>query len=56
MAVDDTTRARGGRPQATSHRELELVALELFSRRSFDDVSVTEIAEAAGISRRTFFR
>lgn len=56
MPVDEAPRARSGRPQATSHRELELVALELFRRRGFDDVSVTEIAEAAGISRRTFFR
>jgi mycofactocin system transcriptional regulator len=56
MPVDDAPRARTGRPQATSHRELELVALELFSRRGFDDVSVTDIATAAGISRRTFFR
>lgn len=56
MAAEVEPRARAGRPQATTHRELELVALELFSRRGFDDVSVADIAEAAGISRRTFFR
>ena len=52
----DAPRPRSGRPQATSHRELELVALELFSRHGFDEVSVADIAAAAGISRRTFFR
>ena len=56
MPVDDAPAARTGRPQATSHRDLELVALDLFSRHGFDDVSVTDIATAAGISRRTFFR
>jgi mycofactocin system transcriptional regulator len=56
MPVGESPRARTGRPQATSHHELELVALELFNRHGFDDVSVTDIAAVAGISRRTFFR
>jgi mycofactocin system transcriptional regulator len=56
MAVDGAARARPGRPQATSQRDLELVALGLFTRHGFDAVSVADIAAAAGISRRTFFR
>jgi mycofactocin system transcriptional regulator len=50
------TRARTGRPQATTHRDIEVAALDLFAERGFEDVSVADIATAAGISRRTFFR
>jgi mycofactocin system transcriptional regulator len=32
------------------------VAIELFARRGFDEVSVDDVAEAAGIARRTLFR
>ena len=56
MGAERRARTRTGRPQATTHRELEMVALELFSRHGFDEVSVADIAAAAGISRRTFFR
>jgi mycofactocin system transcriptional regulator len=35
---------------------VEQAALELFTRRGFDDVTSDEVADAAGISRRTFFR
>lgn len=31
-------------------------AIELFARKGFDETTVEEIAEAAGISRRSFFR
>ena len=40
----------------TSRAELELVALELFARDGFERTTVADIAAAAGISRRTFFR
>ena len=45
-----------GRPHVTSRAELERVALELFTQRGFDATTVDDIAAAAGISRRTFFR
>jgi mycofactocin system transcriptional regulator len=48
--------SRGGRPAATSQAELAHVALELFAERGFDATTVDDIADAAGIGRRTFFR
>jgi TetR/AcrR family transcriptional regulator, regulator of mycofactocin system len=48
--------ARRGRPPGTSARELELVALDLFTTQGFDETTVEQIATAAGVSRRTFFR
>lgn len=45
-----------GRPPATSRAELERVAFGLFAERGFERVTVDEIASAAGIGRRTFFR
>ncbi|SOD72171.1 TetR family transcriptional regulator [Jatrophihabitans sp. GAS493] len=48
--------ARRGRPPATSRRELELIALQLFTERGFDNTTVDDIADAAHVNRRTFFR
>jgi mycofactocin system transcriptional regulator len=45
-----------GRRRATSRTELEQVAFTLFTARGFDATTVDEIAAAAGIGRRTFFR
>jgi mycofactocin system transcriptional regulator len=45
-----------GRPPATTHAQLAALALELFVARGFDETSVDDIAAAAGVSRRTFFR
>jgi mycofactocin system transcriptional regulator len=48
--------ARAGRPAATTRSELEQVALALFAERGFDATTVDDVARAAGIGRRTFFR
>src|SRR3569833_4690305 len=47
---------RRGRPPGTSARELDLAALRLFTEQGFHEPTVDQIAEAAGVSRRTFFR
>jgi mycofactocin system transcriptional regulator len=49
-------RPRTGRRPSTTHAELESVALELFMTQGFDETSIDDIAAAAGIARRTFFR
>ncbi len=45
-----------GRRRATSREELEETAFGLFAARGFEATTVDEIAAAAGIGRRTFFR
>jgi len=50
------TPQRLGRQPATSVAELSHIGLELFIRNGFDATTVDEIADAAGIGRRTFFR
>ena len=40
----------------TTHADLEQAAFALFAAHGFDATTVDEIAEAAGIGRRTFFR
>jgi mycofactocin system transcriptional regulator len=50
------TKTTSNRPFASSRAAVEKVALELFAARGFDDTPVEDIAAAAGISRRTFFR
>jgi TetR/AcrR family transcriptional regulator, regulator of mycofactocin system len=48
--------SRAGRRRVTSRGELEHVAFELFGRNGFERTTVDDIAAAAGIGRRTFFR
>ncbi|WP_019927612.1 mycofactocin system transcriptional regulator [Nocardia sp. BMG111209] len=45
-----------GRPRRTSNRNLELIALRLFAEQGFEETTVDQIASAAGVSPRTFFR
>ena len=47
---------RRGRPPGTSRRELELIALHLFTDQGFDSTTIGQIAAGAGVSKRTFFR
>jgi TetR/AcrR family transcriptional regulator, regulator of mycofactocin system len=47
---------RRGRPPSTSPRELEVIALRLFTANGFDNTTIEQIAGAAGVSSRTFFR
>lgn len=42
--------------RADTRARIQQVALELFARAGFEQVTADEIADAAGISRRTFFR
>ena len=47
---------RVGRRRSTTQDHITNVALELFTARGFDEVSVDDVAAAAGIARRTLFR
>jgi mycofactocin system transcriptional regulator len=51
-----TTTLRRGRPPGTSRRQLELIALRLFTERGFHETTIDQITAEAGVSRRTFFR
>jgi TetR/AcrR family transcriptional regulator, regulator of mycofactocin system len=48
--------SRVGRRRSTTPHHITDVAIELFTARGFADVSVDDVAQAAGISRRTLFR
>ena len=57
MAESSAPRGPGrGRAKLTSKEELARIGLALFIARGFDDLTIDEIAHAAGIGRRTFFR
>lgn len=55
VTLEGTGRALG-RPPVTSRTDLEHIALTLFLDNGFESTTVSDIARAAGISRRTFFR
>jgi AcrR family transcriptional regulator len=42
--------------QPNAHGRLEQAALELYTERGFDQTTVAEIAQRAGLTERTFFR
>ena len=48
--------SRVGRRRSTTPAHITDVAIELFTARGFAEVSVDDVARAAGISRRTLFR
>jgi mycofactocin system transcriptional regulator len=48
--------ATPGLPAEAARARVERAALDLFSLRGFENVTSDEVADAAGISRRTFFR
>jgi len=48
--------SRVGRRRSTTPHHITDVAIELFAARGFGEVSVDDVAQAAGISRRTLFR
>ncbi|MGF2952992.1 TetR family transcriptional regulator, partial [Mycobacterium sp. THU-M116] len=48
--------SRVGRRRATTPHHITDVAIELFTARGFAEVSVDDVAQAAGIARRTVFR
>lgn len=56
MSVNSETRSRIGRAPATTHGQLSHIALALFLERGFEQTTIDDIVEAAGIGRRTFFR
>jgi TetR/AcrR family transcriptional regulator, regulator of mycofactocin system len=45
-----------GRPPSTTRRQIQEIAVEMFSAHGYDQVTIEALAAAAGISRRTFFR
>jgi mycofactocin system transcriptional regulator len=56
MMTEQSRAAPAGRRRITSRAELEQVAFELFGRQGFEQTTIDDIASAAGIGRRTFFR
>src|SRR5215469_13715779 len=57
MSVADITYNRDmSRWEPNARGRLEQAALELYCERGFDQTTVTEISERAGLTERTFFR
>jgi AcrR family transcriptional regulator len=49
-------RGRSAAGRAELRRDLVAAAVELFHARGYDDTTIDDIAAAAGVGRRTFFR
>ncbi|WP_067646362.1 TetR family transcriptional regulator [Nocardia harenae] len=56
MTIDESARIRAGADTARFRLAVVEQALLLFAEKGYEATTVDEIAEAAGISRRTFFR
>jgi mycofactocin system transcriptional regulator len=56
MRGDEPARTPPGRRPITSRAQISALAIRLFTTQGFEDTSVDDIAEAAGIARRTLFR
>jgi len=54
--VQPDSGGRVGRRRSTTRHHITDVAIGLFAGRGFSEVSVDDVAEAAGIARRTLFR
>jgi AcrR family transcriptional regulator len=55
-AAGRARRGRSAEGRAQLRRELVAAAVELFASRGYEDTTVDDIAAAAGVGRRTFFR
>ena len=53
---NEASRRRTGRAPSTSRLKIGLICIDLFTRNGFENTSIDDIAAAAGVSRRTFFR
>ena len=53
---DLAPKARRGRPVTTDPASVSITALRLFANRGIEQVTMEEVAEAAGISRSNLFR
>ena len=56
QGIDGIPHRTAGRPPATDHGTIERIAFDLFETHGFAQTRTIDIAEAAGISRRTLFR
>ena len=56
MSAADVSYAGGVRWQPDSRGRLEVAALELYLEQGFENTTVAEIAQRAGLTERTFFR
>src|SRR3954468_18953237 len=57
MSLDDVTYTRGmGRWEPDASGRLRQAAMELYLERGFEQTTVADIAERAGLTARTFFR
>jgi TetR/AcrR family transcriptional regulator, regulator of mycofactocin system len=55
MSAVTAARRGAGRPEVTSHAEIEAAAFRLFSEHGFEQTTLAAIAGEVGVSRRTLF-